>query len=127
MNMTLDKGTNMLSVTLSSLKFGIISLSLTTKVFREKKKSLAYLWLQHLVAMIVCPLPRGAALTESENFPANSTDQSSDVERGSHTPVATRFVGGKAGPEPDLRAPTAPAVRPCSSSLWAEFSMLIHK
>lgn len=44
-------------------------------------------------------------------------------ERESKWPVAARFIGGEAGPEPDLPAPAAPAVEPRSSSFGAEFSL----
>lgn len=114
MNMTLDKGTNMLSVTLSSLKFGIISLSLTTKVFRKKKKErlLSICGYNISLRKLSLPWPPVGLLSQNQRiFEPTLQISHLNVERGSHTPVATRSVSGDAGPEPDLRAPTAPAVR----------------
>ena len=92
MNMTVDKWTNMFSVTLSSLKY-------------------VYLWLQRLIAIIVSPSAScWVVFTESENFRANIsfTDKSSKPREWTSLALGhnlTRFVSGKVGPNQTPRLP----------------------
>lgn len=89
-------------------------------------KAVVYLWLQYLKVVIIflllpVRLPSQNQKISEPTLLLHISDL--NLERERNLSVATRFVSGKAGPEPDFSTVAVPAIEPCSTSFWAEFSM----